>query len=92
MIVWDDAKNRRLIVDRGVSFEEIAERIMKREVLAILKNPARENQMVFVVSMRDYTYCVPFIEDAHGNIVLKTAYPSRKLHRRYGGKKRGETA
>jgi uncharacterized DUF497 family protein len=90
MIAWDDAKDRRLITDRGISFEEIAERIMKREVLAILKNPARENQKIFVVSVRGYTCCVPFAEDAQGNIALKTAYPSRKLHRRYGGTRRGE--
>jgi uncharacterized DUF497 family protein len=90
MIVWDDAKDRRLVRDRGVSFEEIAELIMKREVLAILKNPARENQKVFVVSLRGYTYCVPFVEDAHGNIALKTVYPSRKLHKQYGGTKGGK--
>jgi hypothetical protein len=59
MIVRDDAKDRRLIMTRGISFEEIAEKIMKREILAILKNPARENQKIFVVSIRGCTYCVP---------------------------------
>ena len=89
MILWDDQKNRRLLQERGVSFEEIAERIMRRETLAILRNPARQNQSVFVITLRGYTYCVPFVEDEHGNVVLKTAYPSRKLHRRYGGEKSG---
>ena len=90
MILWNDEKNRTLLEERGISFEEIAERIMRREMLAILKNPSRENQLVFVMSLRGYTYCVPFIEDEQGNVVLKTAYPSRKLHRRYGGKSSGK--
>jgi hypothetical protein len=29
-------------------------------------------------------YAVPFIEDTDGNIILKTAEPSRKLQGRYG--------
>jgi hypothetical protein len=90
VILWDDQKNRKLLQDRGVSFEEIAERIMRREILAILRNPARENQSVFVITLRGYTYCVPFVEDERGSVVLKTSYPSRKLHRRYGGEKRGK--
>jgi len=90
VILWDDQKNRKLQEERGVSFEEIAERIMRREILAILKNPSRENQLVFVIPLRGYTYGVPFVEDEHGNVVLKTAYPSRKLHGRYGGKSSGK--
>ena len=89
MILWDERKARKLLQERGISFEEIAERIIRRETLAVLKNPARESQLVFVIPLRGYTYCVPFVEDELGNVVLKTAYPSRKLHRRYGGKHSG---
>lgn len=32
-----------------------------------------------------YTWLVPFIVDEYERIVLKTAFPSRKYHKNYGG-------
>jgi disulfide oxidoreductase YuzD len=71
-------------MERGLSFEEIADIILRNEVIDILNHSAREKQKIFVITINDYTYAVPFIEDDDGNIILKTAYPSRKLHARYG--------
>lgn len=36
--------------------------------------------------MKGYVWVVPFILDPSGDIVLKTAYPSRKMTKRYGGR------
>ena len=83
-LVWDDEKNLRLILERGLSLEKFAALILEKMYHAVLKNPSRTEQKIFVIPY--YTYVVPFIIDADKNIVLKTVFPSRKYHRIYGGK------
>ncbi len=85
MIVWDKQKNEWLKTERKISFEEISEKIINDEIIDIVKNPSREDQKVFVINIHNYTYAVPFIMDSDENIILKTAYPSRKLYFKYGG-------
>ena len=41
--------------------------------------------MEFVWNEDKNTWLVPFVVDEHKRIVLKTAFPSRKYHRKYGG-------
>ena len=41
--------------------------------------------MIFIVRFKGYIYVVPFKIDEDDNIVLKTAYPSRKFNKKYGG-------
>ena len=86
-IVWDEAKNKKLKETRGVSFEDLAQLILDKKYLAVLENPGRPGQMVFVVSYKGYTYVVPFVVDKEDNIVLKTVFPSRKFHKLYGEEK-----
>ena len=86
-ILWDNEKNRRLIAERGISLETFASLILEKKYLAILKNPSKAEQKIFIIPFQDYTYVVPFIIDNNQNIVLKTVFPSRKYHRMYGGKK-----
>jgi uncharacterized DUF497 family protein len=85
-IIWDDEKNRKLIAERGLSFENFASLILEKKYLAILKNPARLEQKLFILPYQGYTYAVPFIIDDEQNIILKTVFPSRKYHKLYGGK------
>lgn len=85
MIIWDDEKNQKLQIERDISFEQISEIILRKGYLDILENPSRSNQQIFVIKLNDYVYSVPFIIDAQSNIVLKTAYPSRKLNKKYTG-------
>ena len=85
MIIWDDEKNQKLQIERDISFEQISEIILRKEYLDILENPSRPNQQVFVVTLNNYIHSVPFIIDDQSNIVLKTAYPSRKLNKKYTG-------
>ena len=84
MVYWDEEKNKKLIYERNISFDEIAEIILRDEYLDILENPKRNDQMIFIVQLKEYVYAVPFLIDEDENIILKTAYPSRKFNKKYG--------
>jgi len=86
-IIWDEGKNKTLKLERNLSFEIFADLILDKKYLDILENPARKDQMIFIVEYKEYTYVVPFIIDDEDNIVLKTVFPSRKFHKIYGGNK-----
>ena len=85
MIIWDEDKNKKLQEGRNISFEQVSEIILKKEYLDILENKSRPNQQIFVVKLNGYIHAVPFLIDDGSNIVLKTVFPSRKLHKRYLG-------
>jgi len=85
MIIWDDEKNQKLQNERDISFDEISEIILRKEYLDILENPSRADQQLFVIKLNNYIYSVPFIIDSQSNIILKTAFPSRKLNKKYMG-------
>jgi hypothetical protein len=87
MIIWDEKKNIKLQIDRNISFEEITDTILCKQYLDILEHPTRKNQNIFVIELDRYIYAVPFVIDKNSNIVLKTAYPSRKLQKKYRGGK-----
>ena len=87
MIIWDETKNLKLQKERHISFEKISDIILNKAYRDILENPSRPNQQIFVIELDNYIYAVPFIIDEHSNIILKTAYPSRNLNKKYGGEK-----
>ena len=86
-IVWNEIKNEWLQVNRAISFEEISGLLLEGRYLDIVENPTRENQYYFIIEINSYTWVVPFLIDEADSIVLKTAFPSRKFHKKYGGKK-----
>jgi uncharacterized DUF497 family protein len=86
-IIWDELKNQRLIVERGVSFEEVAEILLNKEHVDIIENPAHPNQNYFIVKLNNYIHVVPFVLDEDKRIILKTIFPSRKFNKIYGGQK-----
>ncbi|OGV27165.1 MAG: hypothetical protein A3F18_07050 [Legionellales bacterium RIFCSPHIGHO2_12_FULL_37_14] len=85
---WDDNKNKKLIDERGIGFEEVVVAIQDGCLLGIVKGKETKfsHQRVFVVFIDGYTYAVPFVEDER-KIFLKTIYPSRILHKQYRGEK-----
>jgi len=85
-ITWDQNKNEWLILNRGISFEEISDKILNGDYIEILENPAREDQLYFIMNINNYTWFVPFLINRSNQIVLKTAFPSRKFHKKYGEK------
>ena len=85
-IIWDQIKNDWLMINRGISFEEISDKILNGDYLDVLINPTRDNQQIFILNIDNYTWIVPFLIDDNNQIVLKTAFPSRKYYKMYGGK------
>ena len=85
-IIWDQNKNEWLILNRGISFEEISDKILQGNYLEILENLMRKNQQYFIMNIDNYTWVVPFIINENNQIILKTAFPSRKFHKKYGDK------
>jgi uncharacterized DUF497 family protein len=82
-IIWDEEKNEKLKSERGISFEEVAELIVQKKYVGIVKNPNRPHQRVFLVPIHGYIHAVPFVLDDESNVVLKTVFPSRKLNKKY---------
>ena len=86
---WDVDKNKKLIEQRGISFEEIVFCIENDNLLDIVEHPNKEkyeSQMIFVVKVSEYVYLVPFVENEI-EIFLKTIIPSRKAMKKYTIKK-----
>ena len=85
--IWSDEKNKLLQDERGISFEDIVDAISNGGLLDSIKNPSTEkysNQSVFIVNVKGYVYCVPYVED-ESKVFLKTIFPSRKMKKRYLG-------
>lgn len=87
---WNADKNQQLIVERGLSFEEVLFYLQNGCLLDDIAHPNTEsypNQCIFVVQIDDYVYLVPYVESDE-EIFLKTIIPSRKFTKLYlGGSK-----
>lgn len=87
---WNDEKNELLKKLRGVSFEQVVLAIVSGDLIDCVKHPNPDkypNQRVFLVKIEDYTYSVPYVEDA-AKMLLKTILPNSKATKKYlGGRK-----
>lgn len=84
---WSPEKNRRLRKERGIAFEEVLFHIAAGDILDVLEHPNLERyagQKIYVLSIEDYAYLVPFVETDE-EIFLRTIFPSRKATRQYLG-------
>ncbi len=84
---WNEAKNRQLQSERGVSFEEVLQAIAADQLLDVVEHPNQErypSQRIFIIKMNQYVYLVPFVEK-NQEVFLKTIIPSRKLKKQYLG-------
>jgi hypothetical protein len=72
-IKWDEAKNKILKDERGVSFEEI----LDSTFIGAEEHRTRKNQIVLLYEYRKYVWVVPCIVEKE-YIFLKTMFPSRK--------------
>jgi len=86
---WNSEKNKMLIKERNISFEDIIININLGNELDIYDHPNQQkypNQKISVVLVEDYVYLVPYVENDE-EIFLKTIIPSRKATKQYiGGK------
>jgi uncharacterized DUF497 family protein len=82
---WNLEKNQLLLVERGISFEEIVEAICDGRVVSDLVHPKSDrypNQRLMIIHVNDYTFAVPYVIDGN-DMFLKTIIPSRKAHKKY---------
>ena len=82
---WNPDKNRQLMTERGVSFEDVLFAIQSERLLDDIAHPnveAYSHQRIFIVAIDDYAYLVPYVENDE-TIFLKTVIPSRKATRDY---------
>lgn len=88
-INWNPIKNQMLIEERDVLFEDVIFSLQSGGLLDDLVHPNGErypHQRIFVVSIDEYAYLVPYIENDE-EIFLKTIIPSRKATKHYFGDK-----
>ena len=87
---WDNEKNEKLKLERGVSFEEVVFCIENDQLLDVLEHPNQKKytgQKVYVVAIDNYAYLVPFV-DHNNERYLITVFPSRKYTKKYLGKEK----
>ena len=88
-IDWSSEKNDWLEKSRGVSFEILAEKILRNEILDDIAHPNKEKypgQFMFIIEIEAYCYAVPYVETETG-VFLKTVFPTRKMTKKYLGTK-----
>ena len=86
-INWSADKNKLLIEERGISFEDFIFFLQNGKMLDDVEHPNKDkypNQRIFVVEINDYAFLVPYVESAE-EIFLKTIIPSRKATKSYFG-------
>jgi uncharacterized DUF497 family protein len=82
---WNPEKNEKLMLERGISFEEIVLNIELGHEIEIYDHPNQQKypgQKISAVIVEEYVCLVPFIESEDG-IFLKTIIPSRKATKRH---------
>lgn len=84
-INWNSEKNQTLMIERGISFEDVVFGLQSGGLLDDLVHPNIEkypNQRMFVVKVDDYAWLVPYV-DSEMEFFLKTIIPSRKATKQY---------
>ena len=84
---WDQEKNEWLLLERGITFEEIVYHLRHGGILDAMEHPNQDrypNQRIFIVNVEGYACLVPFVE-TEDTIFLKTIIPSRKMTKIYLG-------
>ena len=89
---WNAEKNEILAKERGITFEEIVQRIasgakvIETDHLNKTKYP---NQIILIVDIDGYAYLVPCVVE-NNEYFIKTIIPSRKATRMYLGGQNNE--
>jgi len=88
---WNVEKNEILARERGITFEEIVQRIESGAKVIETDHPNKEkypNQEILIIDVEGYAYLVPFVINKD-EYFLKTIIPSRKATKKYFGGKNG---
>ncbi len=78
---WNSEKNKRLKLERNISFEDIVIAISENRIVTILEHPNKKKYpelMLYLIEFNNYIYVVPFVLNEQGDeIFFKTIFPSR---------------
>jgi len=88
---WNTEKNEVLDGERGITFEEIVQKIESGAKVIETDHPNKKkypNQKILIVDVDGYAYLVTCVIDKNGYF-LKTIIPSRKATKKYLGGKNG---
>jgi len=85
---YDPEKDKWLIENRGIGFEEVIEAIESKTKLVDdvdhFNKTRYPNQRIYILKIRKYIFMVPYAIDIKRNIkFLKTIYANRKLKKKY---------
>lgn len=84
---WNAEKNEILARERGITFEEIVQRIESGAKVIETDHPNKEkypDQKLLIIDVDGYAYIVPCVIDKN-ECFLKTIIPSRKATKKYYG-------
>jgi len=84
-------KNEMLARERGITFEEIVQRVESGAKVIETDHPNKKkypNQKILIVAVDGYAYLVPCVIDKN-EYFPKTIIPSRKATKKYLGGKNG---
>lgn len=84
---WNTEKNGWLLQKRGITFEEIVQRIEAGAKYIENDHPNKDkypNQKILIVEIERYAYLVPCVINGD-EYFLKTIIPSRKATKKYLG-------
>ena len=83
-------KNQQLIKERHISFDDIIAALGNDKLLDTISHYNRAkylNQEIYIIDINGYVYLVPFVRKDKNTVFLKTIVPSRKLTKKYLGKR-----
>lgn len=89
---WNVEKNAILAKERGITFEEIVQRIEAGATVINTKHPNKEkypNQKIMIIDIEGYAYLIPYVIDKDFYF-LKTIIPSRKATKEYFGEREND--
>ena len=84
---WNAEKNEILAKERGITFEEIVQKIGSGANVIETNHPNKKkypNQRIIIIDVDGYAYLVPCVIDKD-EYFLKTIIPSRKATKKYFG-------
>jgi hypothetical protein len=79
-------KNARLLLERGIGFDEVIHAISEGNILDIrdhYNQTKYPNQKILYVRILNEVYAVPFVEEKDGIFFLKTLFPSRRARKEF---------
>ena len=88
---WNAEKNEILARERGITFEEIVQKIASGAKVIQTDYPNKKkypNQKILIVDVDGYAFLVPCVIDKN-EYFLKTIIPSRKATKKYLGEENG---